>query len=290
MALNLENKKQIATLLLAIGLGLVAVFLTSQYVENNLQKRAQAYKKDFEKKTIGPLVGEIGGLKQEIKKMAAAQASLAKRQQQQAKLVKAASTQKSRQPMQTKTLTDSSVFSVITPRGKRAFTISIDSLSAVGGLINPGDLVDIIAELTLPDKNNKKNTGEQVITSVLFQQIQILAVGTNFKPIGNALVYQAQQREAKLKVTLAVDPEQAGLLTFAQANGKLQLSLRPPTELGIKSLEVASWDALSEYVLESQGTRLAVPEKKSTVKSSDTEGDSDEIKPFIQIFRGGQEL
>ena len=46
-------------------------------------------------------------------------------------------------------------FSLRTPPGKRAVTLKINSLSAVGGLVNPGDFVDIIAHLELPDERGK---------------------------------------------------------------------------------------------------------------------------------------
>ena len=88
-------------------------------------------------------------------------------------------------------------------------------------------------------------------------------------------------------------PEEAGLLSFAQANGDLQLSLRSPIETEDKVLQkVASWDALADFVLEQQGTELLVPKKKATIKKSDTgtEEKEGEVKPFIQIFRGGREL
>ena len=87
-------------------------------------------------------------------------------------------------------------------------------------------------------------------------------------------------------------PEEAALITFAEDNGDLQLSLRSPNEQGKRRLEVASWETLSDYVKQNQGTDLIVPKKEKKAKKS--EGVSFEVeeedKAFIQIFRGGKEL
>src|SRR5208283_1357158 len=45
-----------------------------------------------------------------------------------------------------------------TPAGKRAVTVMIDSLEAVGGLLNAGDFVDVIAELNVPAQTAERKT------------------------------------------------------------------------------------------------------------------------------------
>ena len=169
--------------------------------------------------------------------------------------------------------------------------MAIDSLSAVGGLINPGDFVDILATLDVPesvDENNKKRKEIKKITTVLFQNVQVLAVGTNYDPTGVAPAYEMQKNLKKLNVTFAVDPEEVGLLDFAQANGSLRLSLRSAKETQDRVLQqVASWNALSDFVLQRQGTELGLPKKAPVDKSGK---EVVETKPFVQIFRGGKEL
>jgi len=49
--MNIENKKQIATILLAIGLGLVATYLTSLYVENNIVQRTKVLAEGYTQQT-----------------------------------------------------------------------------------------------------------------------------------------------------------------------------------------------------------------------------------------------
>ena len=62
-----------------------------------------------------------------------------------------------------------------TPVGKRAVTVMIDSLAAVGGLLNAGDFVDVIAELNVPSQDADRKT----VTAMIFQGLQVLAINTN---------------------------------------------------------------------------------------------------------------
>jgi len=296
--MNIENKKQFATILLAVGLGLVAAFLTSQYVQGNIQQQTELLAKDFQKKNA-VLINELESMKKEMKRVEAEQQALAKAQQQ-LRLQPAAA------PASSAPAVQMSAFSVRTPPGKRALTISIDSLAAVGGLVNPGDFVDIIAKLEIPEElgegTDQKKVKKNPVTSVLFQNIQVLAVGTNFKPLANSPAYELQQKAKQLTVTLAVTPEEAGLLSFSQSNGTLQLALRAPAEQEKNIVQVASWDTLAEFVLEQQGTDLIIPKPKATVQSVEkfepepetTAPIEEEVEedsgPGIQIFRGGREL
>ena len=286
--MNVENKKQFATILLAVGLGLVAAMLMSKVVSDKVDQQTKTIAKEYQGRSVA-LVKEMDATKRTLQKLAKDHASLAKRVAQQPKM------RRQEAPVPVKPSVQETAFSLRTPPGKRAVTIMINSLSAVGGLLNPGDFVDIIAHLDLPDeggeisRKSKKNI--ERITTVLFQNIQVLAVGTNFNPMGEVPPYEMQQKARALNVTLAVSPEEAGLLMFAETNGEFQLSLRSPAETEDKVLQqVASWDALADFVLEHQGTELNVPVRKSTITPGETEGMEDEDRPFIQIFRGGREL
>ncbi len=278
--MNIENKKQVAILLLAIGLGFVAVVLTSQYVKKSVEQQTQILAQEYANQT-GGIVQEMEFLKMELKKVATQQIAMAKEgpgdlaqpKDQEAKLLK---------------------FSLKTPQGKRALTVLIDSLSAVGGLINPGDFIDVIGQLNMPDPEKPKEKTQKV-TTILFQNVQVLAVGTNFSSaaVDSASIYEAQQQARSLYITLALDPQEAALVTFAQDNGKLQLSLRGPNENETKILQVASWDTLSDFVLEHQGTELNVPKSRAsleTVGETEESPSRQEVKPFIQIFKAGQQL
>jgi pilus assembly protein CpaB len=293
--MNLENKKQITILSLAIGLGIVAASIIGKVVNEMVRKQSEAITADVQQKNAG-LINELELVKTDMKKMAAQQQQLVQ-QQAQIKQQAISAAQVAMKPGEAATVADSTIFAMVTPPGKRAVTIMIESLLAVGGLVNPGDYVDVIAHLKIPQgqsKNKEEAAKVDTVTTVLFQSVQVLAIGANFKPVGNALVYDSQTKAKELNVTLALDPEQASLITFAGANGKLQLSLRSPAEKGTHLLEVASWDSLSQYVLDHQGTELNVPSQQQFSPEIKSSGDSkrtdSEVKPFIQIYRGGQAL
>jgi pilus assembly protein CpaB len=150
---------------------------------------------------------------------------------------------------QTKTEREGGLSFVI-PQGMRAFSIQVDETSAVGGLILPGDLVDIIAIFDKADFDVDKAV-------TLLQNIEVLAVAQESQesipaptseeaaqatatPESNGTAEQAASNGASLgtrpedaepnpkarTVTLAVSPEQAQLLALTQARGELALALR----------------------------------------------------------------
>lgn len=264
--MNLENKKQIAIIFLAIGLGLVASVLTANYVKKSVENERNKLAKQIEKKTIDPLKKEIARLRKEVTKLANRPTTIVKQADK-----------------ETTTKVPRSSLALRTPSGKRAYTVRIDSLSAVGGLINPGDYVDIIARLQMPIPKTKKTS---VTTAVIFQNIQILAVGVNLQAPGG---YKEQQKARALTITVALTPEECGLMTFVQKAGKLQLLLRSPSDTETEILQTASWSALADYVFEKQGTELAVPSRPAAL-SPVAPARKEEVKPFIQIFQGGRQF
>ena len=129
----------------------------------------------------------------------------------------------------------------------------IDSLAAVGGLLNAGDFVDVIAQLNMPSQDPDKKT----VTAMVFQNLQVLAVNTNLDDPG---AYDEQQAASSLKVTFAVDPQEAGLLSFANKNGILELALRSPDENERKKVKASTWKTLADYVLKNQGLDIQDPD------------------------------
>lgn len=284
--MNIENKKQVATILLAVGLGLVAVFLTSQYIQSRIKEETTVLAKEYTKQGAA-LQKELELTKRDLGKIVQAQEILAKQIREQPRVV--VQEQPAPKPVEPAVPT----FSLVIPPGKRALTLQIDSLLASGGLITAGDFVDILAYLSVPEGEESPGAAHEVIT-VLFQNLQVLAVGTNFKPAGTPEVYGAQQARA-LNVTLAVTPEEAGLLSFAQTKGRFQFSLRPPSDRGREVIQTASWNELAEYVLDQQGTELRTPKEKKKKEELEEKPEGPKVEeilegPPIRIFRGGREL
>jgi pilus assembly protein CpaB len=136
--------------------------------------------------------------------------------------------------------------SFIIPQGMRAFSIQVDETSAVGGLLLPGDLVDVIAVFDKSDFDVDKAV-------TLLQNVEVLAVAQESQESIPAPASEAEAtptpepggageeaastlgtRPEDVKpnpkartVTLAVTPEQAQLLALTQAKGDLALALRP---------------------------------------------------------------
>ncbi|MBF0479868.1 MAG: Flp pilus assembly protein CpaB [Candidatus Omnitrophica bacterium] len=286
--LNIENKKQILTIAFAAGLGLVAVLWTGQVVKESVQKQTSLLKKDFENKLQKQLneqdealASQLEKAKQEMKaQMASQMKRLAEETAKNMRNQGAGGSEKSAKvvPMQ--------AFALQTPPGKRAVTIMIDPLSAVGGLVSPGDFVDVISRLEIPNPQAPKDKNDMTyVTTVLFQNVQVLAVGTNFKAVGASVEYGAQQNAKQLYVTLALSPEEAGLITFAQTHGTLKFALRAPSSDETPNLQVASWDTLSDYLLQKQGTEFSIPRGKAAIKAVGPE----QVKSVIQVFKSGQD-
>ncbi len=127
----------------------------------------------------------------------------------------------------------------VVPKGKRALGLEVVQKTAVGGLLLPGNHVDVIASF---DKD--QNGGSRVVT--VLQDVEVLAVaqkaeeplpvpsstetqsanGNDLRTSGN-LPKNLDTQPHATTVTLAVDPQQAEVLVGVQAEAKsVWLSLR----------------------------------------------------------------
>ena len=111
------------------------------------------------------------------------------------------------------------------PPGMRAFAIDVTEQTGVSGFILPGHRVDVIRFDT--DRGGQR--GESIL-----QDILVLASGQVFT--------RAEERSLTTRtVTLALTPEQVGILVAARAKGKLSLALR-----GVNDHEVVARPAPAE--------------------------------------------
>lgn len=118
------------------------------------------------------------------------------------------------------------------PAGKRGVAISFDEVMGAGGLIMPGDWVDVIAVFD-DDVRTAKEAG------FVLQNVQVVAVARQVggeQSLGDAgseadapssAARGLQQAVQARSVTLAVTPEEAQRLVLAERFGKLKLVLRP---------------------------------------------------------------
>ena len=106
----------------------------------------------------------------------------------------------------------------------RAVSIGIDRVKAVGGLIQPGDRVDVIA--VPPRAGDETPQGRTILYGAL-----VLASGTQMESTSQPSPQPGQQDTSTLTtVTLAVTPAQADVLATADVNATLRLALRSPLD------------------------------------------------------------
>jgi pilus assembly protein CpaB len=124
------------------------------------------------------------------------------------------------------------------PPGKRAFAINISEVANAGGLVLPGDYVDVVVIHDVEfGRAGNVETRENYLVQTLFQNIEVLAVSQGVVDVvPEATPVASGQRvrntegrpnPAATTVTLALTPEQAQRIYLAEANGRIRLSLRP---------------------------------------------------------------
>lgn len=163
--------------------------------------------------------------------------------------------------------------SEITPPGKRAVNVSVDNMASIANLIQPGDYVDVLALIALPETaGGVKSAESRLIT--LFQNVEVLAVGGEFTPLTEA-AQAAKKEQAKIAsaggtVTFALSPQEAALLSFVQEHGKIKLALRSAKDTQKETIKAADWDTLFQYLYPSR-------EAGATATGQ---------RPVVEVYRG----
>jgi Flp pilus assembly protein CpaB len=142
---------------------------------------------------------------------------------------------------------------LVVPTDKRAFSISASQVLTAGGLLLPGDYVDVVWMCCENGIEWQGNAGKTISTSaVIFsrpvlQNVQVLAVAQQIVPSGPVATGDDQasagggaasenpvaadtpnQIPDAATITLLVSPDQAGVLLMAEATGILRVALRNP--------------------------------------------------------------
>jgi pilus assembly protein CpaB len=132
------------------------------------------------------------------------------------------------------TLSDSRrTLSGTVPQGQRATTIMVRPTSTFGGLLRPGDRVDVLLTVgsrELPD------TWRQV---VILENILVLALGQEFevREAVGSVTGRGDSQEVRFgratNITLQVTVEQGGIITIARQRGSMSLLLRNPNDIRV---------------------------------------------------------
>lgn len=134
--------------------------------------------------------------------------------------------------------------SFVIPAGKRGFAIGLSAIQGAGGLILPGDYVDVVVIYDVPFGGDEQGS---YLVQTIMQNIEVLAVAQGIVDIvpeatptaGGQRVRNSEGRAdpGAGTVTLALTPEQLQKIYLAESNGRIRLSLRPFGEGGERPVE-----------------------------------------------------
>jgi pilus assembly protein CpaB len=109
-------------------------------------------------------------------------------------------------------------------KGQRAITIPVDISGSLGGMLRPGDHVDVLGTFA--------RAQQDYATVTLLQNVLVLATG---EVRGGAEGEEAAAPSGGTRtfnnITVAVDPEEAELLVFAMQRGPINIALRAQADV-----------------------------------------------------------
>jgi pilus assembly protein CpaB len=115
-------------------------------------------------------------------------------------------------------------FSARVDTGRRAITVPVDEINSISGLLEPGDLIDLLVTI---DQKGKK------ITVPLLQSVRVMATGQ--RSVDDP---KSGERRLYSTVTLDTDPQQAQNVVVAREAGRLTALLRNPEDkLPLKGIQ-----------------------------------------------------
>ncbi|MBV9581639.1 MAG: Flp pilus assembly protein CpaB, partial [Chloroflexi bacterium] len=180
----------------------------------------------------------------------------------------------------------------LVPQGKRAMSVTFTELNSAGGLVQPGDSVDVIGVF------NKDTLGKDQ-SMLLLQDIPVLAVAqtaasdqalTRGAPVGAPVptplprpvagatpgpqptsVTTLPSAPAQTRtLTLAVEPEAAERLALAEDYGHLRYIVRPDSERSTSDVMPADLSTLANPIQVAAGEILSTEISPTNTKVGDT--------------------
>ncbi|MBI2191792.1 MAG: Flp pilus assembly protein CpaB [Planctomycetes bacterium] len=108
---------------------------------------------------------------------------------------------------------------------ERAITLSVTRTSGVGGMIRPGDRIDLYA--TFRKQGPQRAEGASLETYPILRNVQVLATDQNLSAKDvMAARRSASAKESYTSLTLNVSPQEVGVLLHATETGNLTAVLR----------------------------------------------------------------
>lgn len=159
-------------------------------------------------------------------------------------------------------------------QGKRAVTIPVDPTIAVGGFIQQGDYVDVIA--IFPSTAERSDA----VAKIVLQDIKVLAVGGTYEfDASLASTPPALAAGKAERVTLEVSPEELERVIYISNKVNFRLVLKNPEDVG-RDKRVQTQGANEKVVMSPQlpGNALPMPVAPTAVAAEAGSG-SGEVTP-----------
>ena len=162
--------------------------------------------------------------------------------------------------------------SAILKPGKRAIAVKGDKVIGISGLIQPGNIVDVLVTL-------KEPKSKMEVTKLVLEKIPVLATGTEMQRNGKG-------EPAPVDVyTLEVTPEEGEKLSLASTRGRLQFALRNITDT---KTVLTSGATIPKTLASLQGTE---PKPKQGESSNSKSSEKKTLKPkkrnvTVEVIRG----
>ena len=146
--------------------------------------------------------------------------------------------------------------SYVIPEGNRAISIEVSEVVSSGGLVLPGDYVDVIGVFDVTfGAGDQETTVDKYFSRIILQNIEVLAVAqtvvdtapeagtttgtdatttdTGEQRVRNT---EASPEPKASTVTVSVTPQEAQLLFLAEENGVLRLAVRPYGDADVQDI------------------------------------------------------
>jgi len=154
---------------------------------------------------------------------------------------------------------DRGILSALLDEGMRAVSLGLDANAGMAGLLNPGDIVDVIVVL---NNTGKEKENEETNHTILCG-VRVLALDqhlSNPVEIVNKKVGDALQAAPK-SVTLEVTPQQASALASAVKMGSLSLSLHSINDNKSNCIESSLKPMEQIKIIRGDGTTQSSPQQ-----------------------------
>lgn len=149
---------------------------------------------------------------------------------------------------------DRGFLAVVLDPGHRAITVNLTPSSGVAGFIFPGDHVDLLSTMSIPNENqsNKSSSRNHMASETVLRDVRVLA-------LDQRLDDQNKEVVVAKTATLEVTPKQAEIIAVVSELGKLSLSLRSLASTvseEVAAAEAAKGKTKLTYTYDSEATRL----------------------------------